>query len=119
MLKIAEFKPTAPFNVAMLLLFPTYETVNGVRTKKYDESISVLFNGSFQTYGGTETNVNGIYSIEDTANITTWYMPEIKSNCRIKVLPTDAEYDIVGEPENINLRNQYLKFKVKRVKGYA
>lgn len=119
MLKIADFKPTTPFNVAMLLLTPIYETVNGVKTKKYDENAGITFNGSFQTYGGTETTVNGVYSVEDTANITTWYMPEIKSNCRIKVLATDAKYDIVGEPENINLRNQFLNFKVKRVKGYA
>ena len=116
---MAEFRPTAPFSVTMILFSPTYETINGVRTKKYDENAGILFNGSFQTYGGTETTVNGVYSVEDTANITTWYMPEIKSNCRIKVLNTGAAYDIIGEPEDINMRKQFIKFKVKRVKGNA
>ena len=78
-----------------------------------------MFFGSFKTYGGTEKNVNGVYSIEDTANIETWYKPDIKANCRIAVANTEAIYDILGEPENINMRNQFLKFKVKRVKGGA
>lgn len=117
--------------IPLVLLIPTYKNISGVANKVYptikealadlDEkgnSINLFF-GSFKTYGGTEKNVNGIYSIEDTANIETWYRPDIRSNCRIAVANTEAIYDILGEPENINMRNQFLKFKVKRVKGGA
>ena len=64
-------------------------------------------NFSFKTYGGTERDVNGVYSIEDTANIETWYRPDIKGNCRV-AREDGATYDIIGEPENISMRNHYL-----------
>ena len=85
---------------------------------KNDNSINLFF-GSFKSYGGTERIVNGIYSIEDTANIETWYRPDISSNCRIARANDGAIFDVINEPENINMRNPFLKFKVKRVKGGA
>ena len=114
------FKPSAVFSVAMSLLIPNYSTVQGVRKKVFpapDEG--ALFYGNFKTFGGTERDVNGVYSVEDTASVETYFRPDIKSECRVCVLSTGAVYDIIGEPENIELRNQYMKFKVRRVKGGA
>ena len=128
---MSNYRPTIENPIPLVLLVPTYKKVSGVAKKKYPtikEALNILddkgnsinlFFGSFKTYGGTEKNVNGVYSIEDTANIETWYKPDIKANCRIAVANTEAIYDILGEPENINMRNQFLKFKVKRVKGGA
>ena len=45
--------------------------------------------------------------------------PEIKSGDRIKLLESGAVYDIIGQPENIELRNQEMSFKVNRIKGGA
>lgn len=115
------YKPELPFNVPMVLLIPTYTTVSGVKKKTFPAvNDGILFNGTFKTYGGTERDVNGVYSVEDTANIQTWYRPDITSGCRIALAnnPT-AVYDIVGEPENLEMRNQYSLFKVLRVKGGA
>lgn len=95
--------------------YPTIEEALEARDKN-NNSINLFF-GSFKTYGGTERTVNGIYSIEDTANIETWYRPDITSNCKIARANDGAIFDIINEPENINMRNQFLKFKVKRVKG--
>ena len=78
-----------------------------------------LFFGSFKTYGGTEREVNGAYSVENTAIIETWFRPDIRSNCRIGLPDSGMIYDILGEPENIAMRNQFLKFKVIQVKGGA
>lgn len=116
--------------IPLVLLTPTYKNISGVNKPSYptiQEALDVkdekgnrlnLFFGSFKTYGGTERDVNGVYSIEDTANIETMYRPDIKANCRI-AREDGATYDIIGEPENINMRNQFLKFKVRRVKGGA
>lgn len=115
---MAQFRPSTPFNVPLILLVPTITTVSGVDKKSFPAlSEGIQFFGSFKTYGGTERDVNGIYSIIDTASIETWYRPDIKSNCRIGIPDTGAIYEILNEPENINMRNQYLKFRVKRVKG--
>lgn len=112
------YKPSLPFSVPLVLLKPTYTTVSGVRKKTYPAiAAGIQFFGTFKTYGGTERDVNGVYSIEDTANIETWYRPDITSDCRIAVAGTNAVYDVLGEPENLDMRNQFLLFKVSRVKG--
>ena len=116
---MSNFKPQL-FTTPLKLLIPTYENVKGVTIKKYpniDESPLIF--ASFKTYGGTETNNNGIYSVIDTANIETWYRPDISSDCQILNLINNGKYEVIGEPENINMRNQYLKFKVRRIKSGA
>lgn len=111
--------------IPLVLLVPNIKNINGVNKKSYPsikealKDENNLFFGSFKTYGGTEKNINGVYSIEDTANIETWYRPDIRSNCRIARASDNAVFDIINEPEDINQRHQFLKFKVKRVKGGA
>ena len=112
------YKPNTPFSAALELFVPTYTKKQGVPVKAFPAS-GVRFFGSFKTYGGTERDVDGLYSIEDTAVIETWFNPSIKSDCRVKVLQTGNVYEIINEPENVELRNQWLKFKVRRVKGGA
>ena len=117
---MAQFRPQTPFNVPLILLVPTYTTVSGVRTKSFPEAKDgSLFYGSFRTFGGTESTVNGVYTIEDTATIETWYRSDIKSECRVVVGESGAVYEIYGEPENILMRNQFLRFKIRRIKGGA
>ena len=116
---MADYRPALPFTTALILLTPTYETVKGTPVKKYPETSDTVIYASFKTYGGTERVINDLYSIEDTANVETWYRPDIKADCRIRIAGTDAVYDIISEPENINMRGQFLKFKVRRVKGGA
>lgn len=117
---MAYYRPALPFSTPMILLTPTYQKSGGVNKIIIPdlESGSTIF-GTFKSYGGTERNVDGVYSIEDTADVETWYRPDITSNCVIALADTGAMYQIINEPENINRRNQFLKFKVKRIKGGA
>lgn len=113
------YRPKDNFNVPMHLLVPTYTESKGVSKKTYPTPTqNDLIFGSFKSYGGTEHVQNGSYSIEDTANVETWFNPRIKSDCRIQ-LENGAIYDILNEPEDIELRHQFMKFKVRRVKGNA
>lgn len=117
---MAGFKLSAPLNVPLMLLLPIYTNSVGVDVKTYPSiDKGELIYGSFRTFGGTERDVDGIYSIENTATVETWFRPDIKSNCRIGVPQTGAVYDILGEPENIGMRNQYLRLKLIEVKGGA
>ena len=103
-----------------MLLIPEYTEAYGVPTKTFPDLLNgTMIFGNFKTYGGTERSVNGLYSVEDTAIIETWYRPDISTDCRIGVPQTGAVYEVISEPENIELRNQYLRFKVQRVKGGA
>lgn len=69
----------------------------------------------WKSYGGTETDVDGLSLFQDTATIECRYSPQIKQNDIIKNLLTNAEYQIITVPDNINQLNQYLRFKVKRM----
>lgn len=114
-----NFRPALPFNVPLLLLLPAVTKSYGVNKKTVDNENGILIYGTFKTYGGTDQTVDGFYSVIDTAEIVTWYRPDITSNCLIALAETGAQFEILGEPENIDRRNQFLKLKVQRVKGGA
>ena len=117
---MSNFKPSFPYNVPMHVLTPTTTTVKGVSVKKYSEpSEDNLIFGSFKTYGGTETQSNGVTVVEDTANVETWYRPDVKSGCRIVLADSGEVYEVLGKPEDIEKRHQFLKFKVRGVAGGA
>lgn len=110
--------------IALVLLTPTYSTAYGVDQKKFPtiqaalEDTNNIFYGSFKTYGGKkEREKDGLWLVEDTAKIRTWFRPDITSDCRVAVLQNNAIYEVFGEPENISMRNQFLEFEVKRYKG--
>lgn len=116
---MANWRPSKPFATPMQLQVVTSTTITmGVTTRTY--ASAGIFFGSFTTYGGTEREVNGLVSVEDTAVIETWYRPDFAANCRIALAndPTKV-YEIVGEPEDIEQRHQFCKMRVTRVRGGA
>jgi hypothetical protein len=115
---MAFFKPSFPYSTAAELLIPSYSTVKGTEVKSFPVS-GIRIDCSFKTYGGMEAIVNDLYSVIDTATVETWFRPDIKPGCRIRILQTGDVYEIVGKPENINLRNQFCKFRVRAVEGGA
>lgn len=114
------YRPGKKFATPLLLYLVTgTEEVLGVEKRTYSAD-GILFFGSFATYGGTEREVNGIYSVEDTATVETWYRPEFTASARVALANDPGKvYEIVGEPENIEQRNRYTKMKLTRVQGGA
>ena len=104
----------------------TYSKVNGVNKRvftieKDSNNEPVVRFCNFSTYGGNEYQNNGVYVVDDTAQIVTWFDPEIKAGGAISRCEDESGilYEILGEPENIEQRNQELTFKVRRFKGGA
>lgn len=116
---MSNYIPSLPFAEPAHLLIPTYgPPVKGVPQKKYPAD-GELFYCSYKTFGGTEVVKNDVLVVEDTGYVETWFRPDIKSDCRVKLLSTGRVYEIIGEPENINMRNQFTKFKMRALKGGA
>lgn len=117
----AGYKPAVPFTAAMKLLRPTTRNVRGVRVSDYPEPDDVkgVFFGSFRTFGGTERMTNDVFTLEDTATIDTWFDPSITANCRVYVCATGKTYEVIGTPENIDMRNQFTVIKVRAIGGGA
>lgn len=110
-----QFIPDLPYSVFAELLNPQEKTEKGSVKKSYIKIDDIYI--SFRTFGGTETVKNDILVVENTATVQTWYRPDITAGSRLKI--GGLEYDILGMPENINMANQYLQFKVRTVKGGA
>ena len=106
----------AQMTTVMRLQLPAIVKEFGVSKKVWRDSALVI-RCNFKSYGGTEKVSNDILSVEDTAQIVCWYHPDIKDECRLVRLSDNAVFEILGEPENIEMRNQFLKFKIRRVKG--
>lgn len=109
------YRPRSPFSTVAELYGCTTERVLGVETKVHTKIDDIFC--SFKTYGGTETTSNGITVVSDTAEVETWYRPDITSSSVIKL--NNKTYEVIGEPENIEMRNQFMKFKVQAVRGGA
>lgn len=116
---MADYRPAMPFNVPMLLLIPTVKTVRGVAVKEFPKTGTLIY-CNFRSFGGTETQSNGVTIVEDTATIETWFRPDITANCGVCFADNpDKVYEILGTPENISMRNQFMQFKVRSIGGGA
>lgn len=113
------FKPEKARNMTtpVILQTATYTNVQGVNKKTYTDAETLFVNWS--SYGGTETNRDGVVVIEDTAQVMTWYNPNITSGARLKRTADGAIYEIFNEPENFEMRNMIMSFRVRRIKGGA
>ena len=114
---MAGYRAPVRFTVPMMLLIPSGTSENAGRHKRTYPATGPVFMGSFRTFGGTETEINGVITVRNTAVIDTWYNPDITSDCRIKLLDDGSVWEINGTPENIDRRNQFMQFKAEAVKG--
>ena len=56
-------------------------------------------------------------TVVKTAVVETWYRPDITSDWHLYICETGEEYQVIGDPENIDMRHQYLRIKVEKVGG--
>lgn len=110
------YRPSTPFSVPIGLLVPTKTYIKGVYKPQYPpkEDAEIIY-GGFRSFGGSERQVNNITTVVDTAVIDTWYRPDITADCRFYIPQTGAVYEVEGTPENIEMRNQYLRVRVRKV----
>ena len=111
------WKPFTPFNVPLQVLTTTTTKINGVMVKQRVEGRRFL--ASVRTFGGTESTVDGMTVVEDTATVHCWYNPDITAGSAVRMLTDGSEWEILGTPENVEMRNQWLSFKIRRVRGGA
>lgn len=111
-----EYEPNTPFNVPGIYYACTETMKKGVLTKTYATN-GTPFYCSFRSFGGTERENNGVTFIEDTATIETWFDPNLTPACKIVI--GGVNYEMLGTPENIAMRNKWLRFKIRSVRGGA
>lgn len=110
------YRPTRAFTTAFYILNPTIKQSLGKVIKEYPDT-GVIVYVSFVTYGGTETTVNGVLSVQETANIECWYRKDITADTRLKRVEDGKIFSLLTDPEDIEFRHQFLKFKVTSMRG--
>lgn len=103
---------------ALRLLVPSVSSAFGVAQKTFQPAEGVIL-GSVKMRGGVEIVKNDVLSVEESGDVTCWFRPDITAGCRFEVIGAGVTLEIIGEPENVDMYNQFLLCKVRRVKGGA
>lgn len=90
-------------------------SVSGTPRIEYLDVISPIDYCSWKGKGGTESVESGSLIIEETAELTMWYRPDVTRKGRV-ILEDNPEmvYEIL-DVENVEMRSHYMILKVKRV----
>lgn len=105
-----------PFRSHFKVYTPSYEKKSGVDAKSYSLSGEIF--AGIKTFGGTETEKNGVLVTVDTAVLHTWYTPILKSNSRLQA-DDGSFWDVITPPEDLDQAHRYIAVKVQKVEGGA
>lgn len=107
--KIREFVTAATLNKVVEV------EVNG-RPTKQKEAVKNL-RGKFKQKGTSEINANGLIVVSNKTTFTTWYSPDIKANDILTI--NGVDYQIIGDPENVEMRGRYTVLNLEKISGGA
>lgn len=93
----------------------TSKTVNGRTAKKYTEVGTVR--GKFKQKGTAETQANGLTVINEKTTFITWWKADFKAADILTI--NGIDFEIKGQPENVEMRSRYAIITLERIGGGA
>lgn len=93
----------------------TTSTVDSRSVKTYTEVGTVR--GKFKQKGTAETTANGLTLINEKTTFITWYKADFTAADILTIGGID--FEIVGNPENVEMRNRYAVLTLERIDGGA
>lgn len=111
------FKPAKirDFNTLAVHKKPMVERVNGRSQKTFVASGNLK--GLFKLKGTSEINANGILVVNDKTSFMTWWKNDLSSGDILTIGGVD--YEIIGTPENVELRGRYAVINLEKIGGGA
>jgi hypothetical protein len=89
--------------------------VNGAPDISWEDASPAIQYCNFKPFHGTEAVQAGSIGTVDGGTITMWYDPSLKTSDRILLNDNiNLAYEVLN-PENVEMRNQFLILKVFRV----
>lgn len=95
----------------------TSQTINGRTVKTYTEVGTAR--GQFKQKGTAETNANGLTVINEKTTFTTWFKKVEPYAAKDILTIGGIDYEIKGEPENVEMRSRYAVITLERISGGA
>lgn len=93
----------------------TSETVNGRNQKTYTEVGTVR--GKFKQKGTAETTANGLTVVNEKTTFITWFKADFAAADILTIGGID--FEIIGQPENVEMRGRYAVLTLERISGGA
>ena len=93
----------------------TSATVENRTVKTYTEVGTVR--GKFKQKGTAETTANGLTVINEKTTFTTWFKADFAAADILTIGGVD--FEIVGHPENVEMRSRYSVLTLERISGGA
>lgn len=104
----------------LLTVLEVSTSTGNTRKKQYiSQDDADIITVGVKTFGGTDKIVNDRLVLEDTATVVTWYRPDITAGCRLLFLDDNSLWEIIGRPEDVARRHQYLIIKCRSVSAGA
>ena len=94
---------------------PATQIINGHNQKTYTAVGNIK--GQFKQKTTSELNANGIVIVETKITFTTWWSNNLTAQDILTI--NNVDYEIVGEPENVEQRNRYAVLTLRLIKGGA
>jgi len=90
-------------------------TVNGRQQKQIVKTFSVR--GKFKQTGTSELNANGLVVVSYKTEFITWWKDDFKAGDHITI--NGIEFQVYGNPENVEMRGRYAVLTLKKLEGGA
>lgn len=103
------------FNTLAVHKKPITELVNGRTIQTLVESGNLK--GLFKLKGTSEVNANGVIVVNDKTSFITWWKNDLESGDVLTIRGVD--YQIIGTPENVELRGRYAVINLEKIGGGA
>jgi hypothetical protein len=113
------YKPTKlrEMNTPAVHKRATSVLVNNRPQKEYTELGTVR--GLFKQKGTAETNANGLTLINEKTTFTTLYKRNEPYKAADILTIGGVDFEIKGEPENVEMRSRYVVITLERIGGGA
>ena len=92
-------------------------TINNRATKEYTELGTVR--GKFKQKGTAEITASGLTLINEKTTFTTWFKKDNPYKAADILTIGGIDYEIKGEPENVEMRSRYVIITLDRISGGA
>lgn len=94
---------------------PTYEIINGHSQKTY--TVAGTLKGKFKQKTSSELNANGLSVIEEKVSFITWWSNSLAPQDILTI--NGIDFEIIGPPENVEMRSRYAVLTLHRIEGGA
>ena len=105
------------FVTPAVLKHVSYTMIEGRSQKTFTEAENPNIRGKFKQKGSTELNANGLTIVNDHTSFITWWRSDFRASDILTI--NGIDYQIIGTPEDVEMRHRYAVLNLVRYEGGA